>query len=114
MITWGIISTCFVLVVGPQSFYWLRMLLGAAEAGFFPGIMFYLSLWVPHHYRKRGPKRWFFLSTACAAIISNILGGYILYFVGKFHLPYQPWQWLFLLEGIPSVILGVVVFFYLN
>ncbi|HEY4329663.1 MAG TPA: MFS transporter [Phycisphaerae bacterium] len=113
MISWGIVSTCFIFTQGPVSFYILRMLLGICEAGFFPGIILYLSFWVPKQYRARA-SAYFFLSTAFAQIIGNVLGGYILYFTGKYGLPGHPWQWLFVLEGIPSIITGIVVLFYLT
>jgi MFS transporter, ACS family, tartrate transporter len=113
MVSWGITSACFVFIAGPQSFYWLRGILGLFEAGFFPGVMLFLSLWIPHAHRARA-KALFFLSSAFAGIISNILGALILYYAGKYNMWLAPWQWLFLLEGIPSVILGIVVLFYLT
>jgi MFS family permease len=113
MISWGITSACFIFIKGPHSFYWLRGLLGLFEAGFFPGVMLYLSYWIPHEHRARA-KAIFFLSTAFAAIFSNVIGGFILYACGKYNLGLAPWQWLFLIEGIPSIIIGVVVLFFLT
>src|SRR4051812_24789700 len=113
MISWGIVSACFIFIQGKWSFYSLRMLLGIMEAGFFPGIILYLTYWIPKAYRARASAL-FFLSTAIASVLGNALGGYILYSAGKLGLPGHAWQWLFILEGIPSAILGVVVFFYLT
>src|SRR4051794_32961779 len=81
MISWGIVSMCFVFTQGKWSFYTLRCLLGVMEAGFFPGIILYLTYWVPKVYRARASAL-FLLSTAIAAIIGNSLGGFILYTAG--------------------------------
>ena len=113
MISWGITSACFIFIAGPHSFYWLRGILGLFEAGFFPGVMLFLALWIPHAHRARA-KALFFLSAAFAGVISNILGALILYYAGRYDLGLAPWQWLFLIEGVPSIILGVVVLFYLT
>jgi MFS family permease len=113
MITWGIVSTCFVFVQGAGLFYTLRLLLGAAEAGFFPGVILYLSYWIPRSYRARATAL-FVLAQAMAQMIGNCFGGLILYSADKYHFPGQPWQWLFLLEGLPSVVMGLVVLFYLT
>jgi MFS family permease len=113
MITWGIVSTCFIFVQGAGLFYTLRLLLGAAEAGFFPGVILYLSYWIPRSYRARATAL-FILAQAMAQMIGNCFGGLILYSADKYHFPGQPWQWLFLLEGLPSIIMGVVVLFYLT
>ena len=113
MISWGIISICFMFVHGPWSFYLLRFLLGFAEAGFFPGVILYLSHWVPQRYRARASAL-FLTSTAISGVIGNPLGGTILYFAEKHPLWLQSWQWLFLIEGLPSVVLGVVTFFFLT
>src|SRR5262249_32647475 len=98
MISWGLISMAFIFTRGPASFYWLRFLLGVAEAGFFPGIILYFSYWVPHEYRARASAI-FLPSTALAGVIGNPLGGFILFIVDKHHpwlvahgLPLQSWQ----------------------
>jgi MFS family permease len=105
LITWGIISGCTALVTGPTSFYSVRFLLGLAEAGFFPGIILYLTWWFPSYYRSR------IVGIFMAAIpLSNILGsivsGFLLDLDGW--LGVAGWQWLFILEAVPAVILGVV------
>jgi MFS family permease len=113
MVTWGMVSTCFIFVKGTTLFYTLRVLLGVAEAGFFPGVILYLSYWIPTRYRARATAL-FVLAQAMAQMIGNTCGGFILFFADKYQLPGQPWQWLFLLEGIPSIIMGFVVLFYLT
>jgi MFS family permease len=109
MITWGLISASMCLLKGPRSFYVMRLLLGIAEAGFFPGMVLYLSHWVPAHARARA-LAWFLTSTALAGVIGSPIAGLLL----QFHaLGLAGWQWLFLLEGIPTVIVGVVTWFVL-
>ena len=109
--TWGVISRATAFVVGEKSFYAVRVLLGVAEAGFFPGIIFYLTLWFPAVYRAR------IIGSFMAAIpLSTVIGapvsGLLLGLDGFFGL--KGWQWLFLLEAAPALILSVVVFFYLT
>jgi MFS family permease len=106
MITWGIVSAAMALAVGPMSFYTLRFLLGAAEAGFFPGIAFYLSTWFPSEYRTR-IIAWFMVAIPVSTVIGGPLSGYLLGMDGI--LGFAGWQWLFLLEGLPVVIVGLVV-----
>ena len=111
MVTWGIIASCMMFITGEYSFYAIRVFLGAAEAGFFPGIIYYLTLWFPGVYRARVTG----LFMACiplSAAIGSPLSTSLLYLNGTLGL--RGWQWLFLLEGIPSVVLGVVTFFYLT
>jgi MFS family permease len=112
MITWGIISTCFMFTQGPKSFYFLRILLGFAEAGFFPGMVLYLSFWIPQRFRAKAAAI-LLTSTAIAGVIGNPIGGAILYFAD--HLPLlKPWQYLFLCEGLPTVVLGFVTLYVLT
>jgi MFS transporter, ACS family, tartrate transporter len=111
LITWGIICACTAFVVGPVSFYSVRFLLGIAEAGFFPGIILYLTWWFPSYYRSR------IVGVFMAAIpISNILGslvsGFLLDLDGWFGI--AGWQWLFIMEAAPAVILGVVFWLYMT
>ena len=111
MVTWGLISAAMMFVRGPTSFYLLRFLLGVAEAGFFPGIIYYLSIWYPPAQRARAVS-WFMVAIPLTIVIGGPLAGYLLAMNGLGGL--RGWQWLFLLEGLPAVILGVVVFFYLT
>lgn len=119
MISWGIISVCFMWLKvpqqshGPWAFYGLRFLLGIAEAGFFPGMLLYLSYWIPRQYRARATAM-FLTSTALAGVIGNPLGGYIMYLTDTSPLGLAHWQWLFLVEGIPSILLGLVTLFFLT
>lgn len=110
MITWGIISASMMFVSGTASFYALRLLLGIAEAGFFPGMILYLTYWFPAKERAKAMAL-FITSTAASGIIGGPLSGFLLTLGGTAGL--KGWQWLFLIEGIPSVILGIVVLFYL-
>ena len=110
MITWGILSTCFAFVAGPNSFYALRFLLGVAEAGFFPGVILYLTYWFPRRYRGRVTAG-FMTAIPIASFIAAPLSGFLLQLHG---LGLKSWQWMFVLEGIPSVLLGFVVLRFLT
>jgi len=107
MIVWGFISASMTFVRGPTSFYALRFLLGAAEAGFFPGVIFYLTQWFPASYRSRTVA--IFMT---AGVLSNVLGsplsGLLLEMDGVVGL--RGWKWLFIVEALPSIALGVWVF----
>jgi ACS family tartrate transporter-like MFS transporter len=104
-ITWGLIASAMMFVRTPAQFYVLRFVLGVAEAGFLPGIIYYLSLWFPARERGMATAR-FMMATPIAGIVGNSLGGWVLGLDGRLGL--TGWQWLFLLEGIPSAVLGVV------
>lgn len=111
MITWGLLSGATAFVVGEKSFFVVRFLLGIAEAGFFPGIVYYLTLWFPAAYRAR------IIGSFMAAIpLSSVLGapisGYLLGLDRMMGM--KGWQWLFLIEAAPALVLGVVVFFALT
>ncbi|HLJ54157.1 MAG TPA: MFS transporter [Chthonomonadaceae bacterium] len=106
MITWGAISASMMFIRTPFSFGALRILLGMAEAGFFPGIMLYLTYWVPRSARAQVIAR-FLAMTAFVGIAGNPLSGALLRMNHVHHL--AGWQWLFLLEGIPSILLGLLV-----
>jgi D-galactonate transporter len=106
MISWGIISTAMMFVAGPTSFYWLRFGLGLAEAGFFPGVLLYLTYWVPSN-RRAGALAAFVTSTALSGMIGNPLAGLLMKLDGLAGL--HGWQWLFMLEGFLPIILGFVV-----
>lgn len=111
MVTWGILSVAMLFVTGPVSFGVLRFLLGAAEAGFLPGIIYYLGHWFPSSERARAVS-WFMLGIPLSGFVGNPLGGAILGLNGWLGL--TGWQWLFVLEGVPAVLLGVVVLFFLT
>ena len=106
MISWGIISSLMCLVHVPWQFYTLRLLLGAAEAGFAPGIIYYLSQWFPQANRARAMS-FFYMGSVSASVVGLPLGGMLLTMDG--FLGMAGWRWLFLLEGIPAVVLGIVV-----
>ena len=111
MITWGLVSVAMLFVQGPVSFYLLRFLLGVAEAGFLPGIIYYLSNWYPGAERARAVS-WFMVAIPVSTVIGAPLSGVILELDGLQGL--HGWQWLFLLEGVPAVLLGFVVLGYLT
>ncbi|PYX79704.1 MAG: MFS transporter [Acidobacteria bacterium] len=112
MISWGVISACMMFVRGERSFYALRFLLGIAEAGFFPGIIFYLTLWYPSKHRSTRTA-WFVAAIAVSGVIGNPVSGWIMdRLSGAANL--AGWQWLFLGEGIPSIVVGFWVIYYLD
>jgi ACS family tartrate transporter-like MFS transporter len=111
MVTWGLISAGLMLVRTPQLFYLLRFLLGVAEAGFFPGVIYYLSLWYPTAHRARAIAA-FMTAVPLTGLIGGPLSGALLGLDGVYGL--KGWQWLFLLEGLPAMVLGISVIFYLN
>jgi ACS family tartrate transporter-like MFS transporter len=111
MIAWGLISSSMMFVHTPTGFYVLRFLLGAAEAGFFPGIVFYLTSWFPVNVRARSVS-WFLMGMPLAGVIGGPLAGALLSLQGTRGL--AGWQWLFLLEGIPAIVLGAAVRFVLT
>lgn len=111
MITWGFVSGCMAFVQGTTSFYILRFLLGVAEAGFFPGIILYLSYWFPA--ARRAQVTAIFMA---AAPLSTALGSPVSAALLEMHgfLGYAGWQWMFVLEAFPALVLGVVVLFFLT
>ena len=111
MITWGVIAALMLFVRTPVQFYALRFLLGAAEAGFFPGIVFYLTRWFPMRERARAISL-FMIAIPLSGAIGNPLSAALLGLDGRLHL--AGWQWLFLLEGLPSVLLGILVLRWLT
>src|SRR5262249_11065792 len=110
MITWGLISAGMIFVRSPLAFYILRFLLGAAEAGFCPGVIYYLSLWYPAAQRARAIAA-FMTAVPVTGLIGGPLSGLLLTMNGVGGL--AGWQWLFLGEGVPAIVLGVVVLFCL-
>jgi MFS family permease len=111
MLTWGVLSGAMALVNGEVSFYVMRFLLGAAEAGFFPGIIFFLGLWFPAAYRGRIVTT-FMVAIPLSSVIGSPISGFLLGLGGSGGL--KGWQWLYLLEATPAVILSACVFFYLT
>src|SRR3954453_16026566 len=103
MVTWGLICAAMMFVRGPATFCWLRFGLGVAEAGFFPGIVLYLTYWIPAR-RRAGVLAAFLTATAVSGIIGNPLAGLLMKMDGFMNL--RGWQWLFLLEGITPVMMG--------
>ena len=111
MITWGLLSAAMALVSGPVSFVTIRFLLGAAEAGFFPGILFYFHYWFPMRHRGRMIS-WFTVATPISVALGGPISTGLLGLDGTFGL--AGWQWVFIAEGTPAVILGFVVLIYLR
>ncbi len=112
MVTWGLVSLSMMWVTSAETFYLLRFLLGIAEAGFFPGIILYLTYWFPS--ARRGRINAFFMTAiALAGMVGGPLSGWIL---GNFegHFGWAAWQWLFLLEGLPPIFMGLVIWFWLD
>jgi MFS family permease len=111
MISWGIVSAAFALIGGPVSFLALRFLLGVAEAGFFPGVILYITFWYPAHYRAIIVGI-FMVAIPVAGLIGSPVSGAILYMDGVLGL--GGWQWIFLLEAAPAVLLGIAAFVWLT
>ncbi|MDT8329619.1 MFS transporter [Roseomonas gilardii] len=111
MITWGLISGAMAFVTGPNSFYALRFLLGIAEAGFFPGIILYISLWFPARHRA-GVTAMFMAAAPLSSAIGSPISGAIMEMHGLWG--FAGWQWLFVVEAVPAVLLGFVVLAYMT
>jgi MFS transporter, ACS family, tartrate transporter len=105
MLTWGLLAMCMMFVRNPIQFYSMRFLLGMAEAGFFPGILYYLTQWFPANIRARTISR-FYVSLPLSAVFMGAVAGALLNLQGKFGL--RGWQWLLLVEGFPAVLLSLV------
>ncbi len=110
MLTWGAIATGMMFVRTPFEFYALRFLLGLAEAGFFPGVIYYLTFWFPSDGRGRAVSR-FYVAWPLSTVVMGGLAGTLLGLRGTLGL--DGWQWLFLLEGLPAVVMGVIILFFL-
>jgi sugar phosphate permease len=112
MFLWGIVSSCTMFVSSAWAFYLLRFLLGAAEAGFFPGIVLYLTYWYPSQRRARTTAL-FMASLPLSGLIGNPISGWILQGMEGWH-GLAGWRWMFFLEGLPSIAIGIVVLFVLK
>jgi ACS family tartrate transporter-like MFS transporter len=110
MITWGLIAAAMLFVRTPVQFYVARFALGMAEAGFFPGVIYYLMLWFPPDMRARSITR-FYIAWPLSAVVMGVLAGFLMGLDGRLGL--AGWQWLFLVEGLPPVLLGLVFLFLL-
>ena len=110
MITWGVLAIAMLFVRTPAQFYAMRFLLGMSEAGFFPGVIFYLMQWFPPELRARAISR-FYISLPLSSVFMGLIAGALLNLDG--HLGLRGWQWLFLVEGLPAVLLGIAFFIFL-
>ncbi len=106
MLTWGILAAAMMFVRTPWEFYGLRLLLGMAEAGFFPGVIYYLTLWFPAAVRARAVSR-FYIALPLSSFVMGSLAGWLLGLQGKLGL--AGWQWLFLVEGLPAALFSFVI-----
>jgi D-galactonate transporter len=112
LITWSIVSGCTALVQTPWQFYLCRFLLGLAEGGFFPGMVLYLTYWFPSNRRAK-MMALLMAGNPISGIVGGPLSGYILhYFAHSTRI--AAWQWLFIIESIPALVMGVIMFFYLD
>jgi D-galactonate transporter len=112
MVSWAIVSAATMFTTSAMMFYLLRFLLGVAEAGFFPGIILYLTYWYPSYWRGRMVAL-LIAANPVSGVIGGPVSGWIMQsLAGKYG--WAGWQWLFLLEGLPAIVLGIVVFFYLD
>jgi ACS family tartrate transporter-like MFS transporter len=111
MVSWGLVATAMALVSGPVSFYVMRFLLGVAEAGFFPGIILYLTYWFPARERARIVAL-FMAAVPLATMVGGPISGALLELHGLAGL--KGWKWLFIIEGVPAVLLGLAAFFFLD
>ncbi len=111
MVAWGVASTATLFATDAHTLYWLRVLVGITEAGFLPGMLLYLTFWFPTAYRARA-NALFMIAMPVTAAFGSAASGLILGMDGLYEL--KGWQWLFLLEGLPASVLGVIVYFYLN
>ena len=110
MVTWGLISCLMIFIRGPISFYAMRFLLGAAEAGFFPGMIFYMKRWFPAGARARAVA-WFMTANPLAGVIGSPISGALL---GLHGAGLSGWQWMFLIEGLPAIVFGAAVLWTLS
>ncbi|ASW02483.1 MFS transporter [Paraburkholderia aromaticivorans] len=112
MLTWAVISASFIFVKSPTAFYVLRFLLGVAEAGFAPGVILYLTYWFPAARRAKALSL-FFMAIPLAGMIGGPLSGWIMHSL-QGAMEMAGWKWLFLLEALPSLVLGIAILLYLD
>jgi len=110
MISWGIVTVLMAFIHTPRQFYWVRFLVGAAEAGFLPGVIVYLTHWFRYQDRAKAVAV-FYAANPLSYVIGSPLAGLLL---GLSWLGMRGWRWLFIIEGIPAVLLGVITIFYLT
>ena len=106
MLTWGLLAACMMFVRTPLEFYAVRLLLGISEAGFFPGVIYYLMLWFPASARARAVSR-FYVALPLSTVVMGAVAGWLMGLEGTFGL--AGWQWLFLLEGLPAALFSFVI-----
>jgi ACS family tartrate transporter-like MFS transporter len=110
MFTWGLLAMGMLFVRTPMQFYVMRFLLGAAEAGFFPGVIYYISIWFPAQHRGRAISR-FYIALPLSSVLMGAIAGTLLGLNGRLGL--AGWQWLFLIEGMPAIVLSIVFITFL-
>jgi ACS family tartrate transporter-like MFS transporter len=105
MLTWGLLAAAMMFVRTPWQFYGVRLLLGMAEAGFFPGVLYYLTLWFPANMRARAVSR-FYIALPLSSVVMGVVAGWLMDLQGTFGL--AGWQWLFIAEGLPAALFSFV------
>ena len=110
MVTWGLVSIAMIFVRDPMSFYILRFLLGAAEAGFSPGVILFLTYWFPRAYRGQA-YGWYYLGVPIALMVGGPFSGWLL--DSGYTFGFKNWQWMFIVQGSLTVFVGIVAFFVL-
>jgi ACS family tartrate transporter-like MFS transporter len=110
MITWGLLAAGMMFVQTPVQFYIVRFLLGVAEAGFYPGVIYYFSSWFPICHRGRAVSR-FYVASPLASVVMGGVSGWLLGLDGRMGL--EGWQWLFLVQGLPTVVVGLIILRFL-
>ncbi len=112
MVTWGAVAALMCLINGTTSFLVMRFLLGASEAGFYPGVIYFIGEWFPNKYRAGALSR-FNLAQPVALIFGSLLSGFLISALDGV-MGYSGWRWLFLVEGVPTIIFGIVTLYYLT
>lgn len=113
MVSWGIVATLFAFIQTPEQLIWLRVLLGLAEAGFFPGVVLYLTFWYPQRHRGKA-MAFLILANPLAAVIGAPISTAILQYLDGVIFGISGWRMLFILEGFPAILLGIMCWFYLT